>query len=92
MIADLIITKNAWEYAELSLVPYLLRSVEPLLWRAEDSKVNFPMAGMHNQENLSSKPGEEYQPCVKEPLDYHVACQIVFVLLSKASSNTNVNL
>ena len=91
MIADLIITKNAWEYAELSLVPHLLRSVEPLVLRAEDSKGKFPLAGMHNQDNVSSKPGEEYKPYVKEPLDFRVACQIVSVLLSKASSNTNRN-
>ena len=91
MIADLIITKNAWEFAELSLVPHLLRSVEPLRSRAEYSKGNFPLAGMHNQDNLSSKPGGEYKQCVKEPLDFRVACQIVSVLLSKASSNRNVN-
>ena len=42
----------------------------------------------HGQDN---RVWEEYKPCVKEPLDFYVACQIVSVLLSKASSNTNVN-
>ena len=43
----------------------------------------------HGQDN---RVWEEYKPCVKEPLDFYVACQIVSVLLSKASSNmSNVN-
>ena len=88
---NLIISKNAWEYAESSLLPHLLKSVESVLLRKEDSEGSFPLNGRHNQDKALMNPLDEIKSFVKGPLKFSVACQIVSIFLWKVSNNTNMD-
>lgn len=90
MLSNLIISKNAWEYAESSLVPHLLISVESVLLRKEDPEGIFPFNGRDDQDSVLMNSLDEVKPLIKGSLKFSVSCQIISVFLWKTSSNKNI--
>lgn len=81
MIADMLISKNAWKYAQDSLLPYLLSSIQLIAARGQGS------IAAQSEKILSSDFADEGS---HEPLKFDIVCGVVTTLLVKISNDMDM--